>query len=92
VNAIIKFKLIKQQFLELIKKEQLVEAIKFSRENFKEFTNVDEIQEIMILTAIRPDRLSTIPKYKVKAYNNLYVLIYYISILIYYIGFIIFII
>ena len=65
MNVTIKFKLLKQQFLELIKKELLVEAIKFARENFKEFTNYDEIQEIMILMAIKPNKLLLIPKYKV---------------------------
>ena len=68
-NVTIKFKLLKQQFLELIKKEQLVDAIKFARENFKEFTNYEEIQEVMILVAIKPSKLSTLNKYKVSYFT-----------------------
>lgn len=65
INSSIEFKLLKQQFLEIYKKGNLIEAVKFARENFANLGNHDEIKEIMILLAVKPELRGRIPKISV---------------------------
>ena len=65
MNSNIRFKLVKQQFLEIFKTGNILEAVKYARENFVGFNNQNEIKEIMILLAIKKDYIEYIPKIKV---------------------------
>jgi hypothetical protein len=62
INSNIRFKLLKQQFLEIYKTGNIIEAVKYARENFKEVTNPKEIEEIMILLAIKRENVEAISK------------------------------
>ena len=65
LNSNIRFKLVKQQYLEIYKTGNILEAVKYARENFVGFNNQNEIKEIMILLAIKKDYIEYIPKIKV---------------------------
>ena len=65
LNSNIEFKLLKQQFLEIYKKGNNLEAVKFARENFSNFTNYDEIKEIMLLLAVKPELVNKIQRISV---------------------------
>ena len=65
LNSNIEFKLLKQQYLEIYKKGNNLEAVKFARENFANLTNFDEVKEIMILLAVKPELVNKIPKISV---------------------------
>jgi hypothetical protein len=65
LNSNIEFKLLKQQFIEIYKKGNNLETVKFARENFANFSNHDEIKEIMLLLAIKPDLINKIQRISV---------------------------
>jgi len=65
INSDIKFKLLKQQFLEIYKSGQTIEAVKFARENFAGLSNYKEIQEVMVLLAVKKDASFILPNIKV---------------------------
>ena len=65
LNSNIRFKLVRQQFLEIYKSGNIIEAVKYARENFVGSDNQSEIKEIMILLAIKKDYIEYIPKIKV---------------------------
>lgn len=62
LNSNIRFKLLKQQYLEIYKTGNILEAVKFARENFSSLNNHKEIQEIMILLAVKPENMEKWPK------------------------------
>ncbi len=62
INSNIKFKLLKQQYIQIFKTGNIIEAVKYARENFSSLPNTKELSEIMLLLAIRPDSLSRLPK------------------------------
>jgi len=53
INSDIRFKLLKQQFLEIYKSGNIIDAVKFARENFSSLNNHKEIKEVMVLLAIK---------------------------------------
>ena len=65
INSNIRFKLLKQQFLEIYKTGNSLEAVKFSRENFSGLNNHNEIQEVMILLAVKKEISIKLPKINV---------------------------
>ena len=65
LNSDIRFKLLKQQFLEIYKIGNVVDAVKFARENFSGLNNHKEIQEVMVLLAIKKEHSTKLPKIKV---------------------------
>jgi macrophage erythroblast attacher len=62
LNSNIKFKLLKQQYVEIYKSGNVLEAVKFARENFSSHSDVKEIREIMIILAIRKENIYRMPK------------------------------
>jgi hypothetical protein len=62
INSNIRFKLLKQQFVEIYKTGNILEAVKYARENFKDISNPHDIEEIMILLAIKPNNTVSLPK------------------------------
>lgn len=66
INSNIEFKLLKQQYLEIYKKGNNLEAVKFARENFSNLTNYEEIKEIMLLLAVKPELVNKIQKISVR--------------------------
>lgn len=66
INSDIKFKLLKQQFLEIYKTGNIIEAVKFARENFSGLNNYKEIQEVMVLLAVKKENSNRLPKISVK--------------------------
>ncbi len=64
LNSNIRFKILKQQFLEIFKNSNKIEAVKFARENFVGIAeeNLKEISEVMLLLAIKSENLSQWPK------------------------------
>jgi len=68
LNSDIKFKLLKQQFLEIYKLGYIVEAVKFARENFSGLNNYKDIQEVMVLLAIKKENTKSLPKINVFAF------------------------
>jgi hypothetical protein len=65
LNSNIRFKLIKQQFIEIYKSGNILEAVKYARDNFAGMTNHKEIEEIMILLAIKRENIQYIPRINV---------------------------
>ena len=65
INSNLKFKLLCQMFIEKYKTGNLLECIAFARENFKEYPNyINDISQLMILLAIKPEEIKKFPKYK----------------------------
>ena len=64
INSNIRFKLLKQQFLEILKSGNMIEAVKFARENFAGFAeeNMKEVSEVMLLLAVKNENLTQWPK------------------------------
>jgi hypothetical protein len=69
LNSNIRFKLIKQQFVEIYKSGNILEGVKYARDNFANLNNQREIEEIMILLAIKRENIKFIPKINVRIYN-----------------------
>jgi hypothetical protein len=69
LNSNIRFKLIKQQFVEIYKSGNILEAVKYARDNFAGMNNQKEIEEIMILLAIKRENIQYIPRIKVELFN-----------------------
>ncbi len=65
LNSNIRFKLIKQQFIEIYKSGNILEAVKYARDNFAGLNNTKEIEEIMILLAIKRENIQYIPRINV---------------------------
>lgn len=62
LDSNIRFKLLKQQYLEIYKKGNIIEAVKFARENFADMPYTKEISEIMLLLAVKSDCIFKWPK------------------------------
>jgi macrophage erythroblast attacher len=62
LNSNIKFKLLKQQFIEIYKSGNVLDAVKLARENFSSHSDTKEISEIMIILAVRRESIDKIPK------------------------------
>lgn len=66
IDSDIKFKLLKQQFIQLFKSGDRLEVVRFARDNFSTLSeNTKEIEELMLLLAVKPEYLNTVPKIKV---------------------------
>ncbi len=64
LNSSIRFKVLKQQFLEIFKSGNKIDAVKFARENFVGVADeyFKELSEVMLLLAIKPENLTQWPK------------------------------
>jgi len=62
LNSNIRFKLLKQQYVEIYKSGNVLEAVKFARENFSLHSDTKEISDIMIILAVRLENINYVPK------------------------------
>lgn len=61
LNSQIRFLILRQQFIEIYSQGNLLEAVRFSRENFTGAT-ADQIKDVMILLAVKSQNLEIFPK------------------------------
>lgn len=65
LNIDIKFKLLRQQFLEIYKRDENIQAVIFARENFVALPNIKEIQELMVILAVKKEYIDKLPQIQV---------------------------